>query len=288
MPKTAQAMQFAQGEQGKTLQHYDLEPEIFELFLDPYMKYTSGLYPSGNESLAEAQLLKMDFIAQQLGISGGEQVLDVGCGWGSLLLFLAQRFSCRGRGVTPAPNQVNYVRQKATEMGLDKLIRVEQAHFQDLSLKSASFDAISFVGCISHINDKQGVLQECHRLLKPKGKIYISESCFRNRQKYQEFSESPGMRFVRDEVFGWGSLEPLSVILGALEDAGFSLAGLTDLTDHYYRTIQDWMDNISKNRMSLEAIHPGIADKLLRYLDLSNVGWGFTTKHYAVVATKKR
>jgi len=288
MPKTAQAMRFAQGEQGKTLQHYDLEPEIFELFLDPYMKYTSGLYPSGNESLAEAQLLKMDFIAQQLGISGGEQVLDVGCGWGSLLLFLAQHFSCQGWGVTPAPNQVNYVRQKAAAMGLDQLIRVEQAHFQDLSLKSANFDAISFVGCISHINDKQGVLQECHRLLKPKGKIYISESCFRNRQKYQEFSESPGMRFVRDEVFGWGSLEPLSVILGALEDAGFSLAGLTDLTDHYYHTIQDWMDNIRKNRIALEAIHPGIADKLLRYLDLSNVGWGFTTKHYAVVATKKR
>ncbi len=288
MPKTKTSIKYAAGEQGKTLQHYDLEPEIFELFLDPYLKYTCGLYPSGQESLAEAQQLKMEFIAQQLGISGGEQVLDVGCGWGSLLLFLAQRFSCQGWGVTPAPQQVEYVRKRASEWNLAQQIRVDQAHIQDLELPAAAFDAVSFVGCISHIHDKQGVLQECYRLLKPKGKIYISDSCFRNRQKYQEFSDSPGTRFVCEEVFGWGSLEPLSVILSGLEDANFSLTSLTDLTSHYHQTIQAWMHNIEQNRAALEAIHAGVADKLLRYLEVTNLGWGFTTKHYAVVATKKR
>lgn len=281
-------VKYAQGEQGKTLQHYDLEPSIFELFLDPYMKYATGLYPSGTESLAEAQLHNMEFIAQQLDISGGEHVLDVGCGWGSLLLFLAQRFSCQGLGVTPAPKQVDYVRKRATEWELAHLIQVKQAHIQDLQLPSEAFSAITFIESILHIDDKQGLLRECYRLLKPRGTIYISESCFRNHQKYQDFSNRPGTRFVRDEVFGWGSMVPLSVMISALEDAGFSLTALCDLTSHYLQTIRDWMHNIECNRISLEAIHPGIADKLLRYLEIANAGWGFTTKNYAIVATRKR
>lgn len=288
MPEAMTAMKYAPGEQGGTLQHYDLEPRIFEQFLDPYMKYTCGLYPTGNESLAEAQRHKMVFIAQQLGICGGERVLDVGCGWGSLLLFLAQQLSCRGLGVTPASKQADYVRKKAFEWQLEPLIQVEQAHFQDLQLAPASFDAIAFVGSIIHMHDQPGVLQECYRLLKPKGRIYISESCFRNRQKYEEFSNRPSSRFVQDEVFGWSSMVPLSDIITALEDAGFSLTALTDLTGHYQRTIRDWMHNIQQNYDSLEATHSGIAAKLLRYLEIVNTGWGFTIKHHAVVATKKR
>jgi len=288
MPEVKTGIKYSQGEQGATLQHYNLEPRIFELFLDPYMKYTCGLYPTGKESLAEAQLNSLEFIARQLNISGGEQVLDVGCGWGSLLLFLAQRFSCRGWGVTPALNQVEYVHKRALDWGQAPLIKVEHSHFQDLYLPSETFDAVTFVGSSCHMDDKQGVLQECYRLLKPKGRIYISESCFRNRRKYEELSDRPSTRFVHEEVFGWGNLVPLSVILSALEDAGFSLTGLTDLTNHYYHTNEDWMNNINQNSALLEAIQPGVVDKLLRCLEIANAAWGFTTKQYAVVATKKR
>ncbi|HEY9845601.1 MAG TPA: class I SAM-dependent methyltransferase, partial [Candidatus Caenarcaniphilales bacterium] len=201
---------------------------------------------------------------------------------------LAQRFSCQGWGVTPALKQVEYVRQRATDWGLAPLVRVEQAHIQDVPLPAGAFDAITFIESILHIDDKQGLLKRCYRLLKPKGKIYIAESCFRNHQKYQEFSERPGTRFVRDEVFGWGSMVPLSVIVSTLEDAGFSISAMTDLTSHYPRTIQAWMRNIEHNRNLMEAMRPGTADKLLHYLEIANIGWGFTTKNYAVVATKKR
>jgi len=287
MSEVKTTMKYSQGEEGATLQHYDLEPEIFELFLDPYMNYSCGLYLSGNETLAEAQLRKMEFIAQQLNISGGERVLDVGCGWGSLLLFLARHFSCQGLGVTPAPKQVSYIRKKAAESGVDQLVQVEQTHFQDLQLPAETFNAVTFIESIIHIDDQQGVLQECYRLLKPKGKIYISESCFRNRQRYEEFSNRPNSRFVR-EVFGWENMVPLSDIITALESASFSLTALTDLTNHYSRVIQSWMGNIERNYRLIEAIHPGTADNLLRYLEIFNVSWGFTAKNYAIVATKKR
>ena len=281
-------MKYSEGEKDRTLQHYNLDPELFELFLDPYLKYSSGLYLSGNETLAEAQVQNMEFIAQQLQISGGEHVLDVGCGWGSLLLFLAQRFSCRSYGVTPAPEQVNYLRKRASDYQMASLVRADASHFQDLQLSSEEFNAVAFVGSIGHIDDKKGVIQECRRLLKPRGKIYISETCFRNLQKYETFSDLSTTNFVREEVFGWGSLVPISVIISALEDAGFSLVGLTDLTNHYHRTIKDWMGNITKNHAMLEALRPGVADKFFRAFEIANAGLGFTTKQYAIVASKSR
>ncbi len=281
-------MRYSKREKGRTLQHYDLRPEIFKFFLDPYMKYSSGLYLTENDSLAEAQINNMEFIAQQLEISGGERLLDVGCGWGSLLLFLAQRFHCRGWGITPALNQVEYLRERAVEWKLEELIRADAAHVQDFDFPSSCFDAVTFVGSIVHIDDKLGMLQKCYHLLKPKGRIFISESCFRNRKKHKEFSNLPSTNFVRDEVFGWGDMVPLSVYISTLEDTGFSLVALTDLTSHYNRTIQDWISNIKSHYTSIEAIHPGMADKLLRLFEIANAGWGFTTKQYAVVATKKR
>jgi cyclopropane-fatty-acyl-phospholipid synthase len=281
-------MKYTPGEKGATLQHYDLEPEIFELFLDPYLKYSSGLYASEGMSLANAQLNKMEFIARQLALCGGEKVLDAGCGWGSLLFFLAERYSCRAHGVTPASQQADYLRRKASVSGFAQLVDATLGHIQDLQFPRETFDAITFVGSIVHMDDKRGVLEECYRLLKPGGRIYISETCFRNRQKYEDYSERPGTRFVRDDVFGWGSLVPFSVILAALEDANFSLTSLVDLTSHYRRTIEDWMGNIQTNRTPLDTIRPGIADKLLRLFETANAGWGFTTKHYAVAAVKRR
>jgi cyclopropane-fatty-acyl-phospholipid synthase len=281
-------MRYSEGEKGRTLQHYDLEPQIFELFLDPYMKYSSGLYLSGHESLAEAQVQKMNFVARQLELKGGEQVLDMGCGWGSLLIFLAERYGCHGWGITPAANQVEFLRNRATARQVAHLIRAEVTHIQEAHFPAEAFDAITFLGSIVHMDDKSSILRESYRLLKHKGRIYISETCFRNRKHFEEFTNRPASVFVREEVFGWGSLVPVSEIIAALEDAGFSLTGLTDLTNHYHRTIEQWMENINKNRARLEAIRPAITDKLLRLFEVANAGWGFTAKHYAVVATKKR
>ena len=281
-------MRYTEGERGRTLQHYDLEPEIFELFLDPYMKYSSGLYLSGGESLAEAQVQKMEFVARQLEIKGGERVLDMGCGWGSLLIFLAERYGCRGWGVTPAANQVEFLRRRASERGVSHLVTADVTHVQEATFPAEAFDAVTFLGSIVHMDDKAGILRESYRLLQHGGRIYISETCFRNRSKFEEFTDRPSSVFVREEVFGWGSLVPVSEIIAALEDAGFSLVGLTDLTRHYHRTIEHWMENINKNRARLEAIRPSVVDKLLRLFEVANAGWGFTAKHYAVVAAKKR
>jgi cyclopropane-fatty-acyl-phospholipid synthase len=273
---------------GVTNTHYDQDPRIFQLFLDPSMKYSPGLFPDGNEDLEAAQIKKLHFIARQLGLKGGERVLDVGCGWGSLVCFLAKEYACEVVGVTPAPRQADYIRARASQLGIAGRIQVEVGHFHEVSLRPGAFDAMSFVGSITHFHDKPGTLTQAWSLLKPTGSVYLSETCFCNAAKRREFESRPGTKFVLQDTFGWAELLPVSEYVRHFEDAGFSLRGLVDLTEAYYRTLELWSQNAERNAAALDALEPNLSERLLRYFEISNAGWGYTTKQYAVSASKRR
>lgn len=277
-----------EAERGHTNSHYDQDPRLFQLFLDPTMKYSSGLFLNEDDNLERAQRQKMDFVADQLGLRGGERVLDIGCGWGALVLHLAERRGCEVVGFTPSPKQAAFIQQRAQALGVAERVQVQVTHVQDNRQPSQSFDAITLLGSIVHMKDKAGVLSECYRLCRRRARVYLSESCFRNAAREREFAERPGTLFVRDSIFGWGELIPLSHYVRFFEDAGFSLTGLTDLTEHYYRTIEHWRSNALANREALEALEAGVTDKLVHYFEISNAGWGYTTKHYALVGSRSR
>ena len=147
---------------------------------------------------------------------------------------------------------------------------------------------MSFVGSITHFPDKPGALAKAWSLLKPTGNVYLSETCFCNAAKRQEFESRPGTKFVLLETFGWAELITVSDYVRYFEDAGFSLRGLTDLTAAYHRTIEIWSENAERNSAALDAIEPGLSARLLKYFEISNAGWGYTSKQYAVVASKRR
>jgi cyclopropane-fatty-acyl-phospholipid synthase len=272
----------------QTKQHYDLDPRIFALILDRTLKYSPGLYRHEADSLEQAQMRKLTFIAEQLALRGGECVLDIGCGWGSLACFLAEHYRCRVLGITPSPPQAAFIGRRAAELGIADRVALEVAHVQETTLPARSFDAIALVGSMNHIADTGGVLAECYRLCRPRGRLYLSSTCFRSREKQKEFYARTSTAFVREEIFGWGDSVPVSHLIAGLEDAGFSLAGLTDLTAHYARTISDWRLRAERNREALERIEPGLADRFLTYFDIANAGWGYTMKQYAVVAARQR
>ncbi len=270
-----------------TNQHYDLDPRIFQLMLGPTLKYSSALYPEGGASLDDAQRRKLQFVAAQLGLRGGERILDVGCGWGSLLFFMAETFGCHAVGVTPSGSQARFIRDRAAGRPVADRVQVVHARFQDVCLDAKAFDGVTLLGSIVHMDDPGRPLAECYRVLRTGGRLYLSESCFRSRAVWREFLNRPATVFVRDSIFGWGDMRPLSALIEAAEDAGFSLSALTDLTPHYYRTIEDWRANLARHRDDLERMAPGFA-ALDRYLEVANAGWGYTTKHYALVCTKRR
>jgi cyclopropane-fatty-acyl-phospholipid synthase len=260
----------------------DLPTEVFAAFLDRRLKYSSGLYRHEGVQLDEAQTAKLHFVAERLEVAKGARVLDVGCGWGSLVLFLAQEYGCHVTGVTPSRPQAAYVQRLAEELGVGRQVEVRVGSFSDTETVGR-FDAVAMMGSIVHMPDRSRVLRKAHRLLRREGKLYLSESCFRNDAVHREF-----IRYVTETVFGSGDMMPLSALVESIEMAGFSLIGLTDLTAHYQRTTVDWENRAVANQAIIDRIAPGLGEHLIRYLGSATAGWGHTTKHYALTASKSR
>ena len=276
-----------------TNQHYDLDPEIFALFLDARRKYSSGLYDSPEDTLDEAQERKLHFVARRLGLRGGERLLDIGCGWGSVVLFMATEYQCEVVGISPAPRQLEYINERARQLGVADRVHTRLGHFEEADpdsgeLRTGSFDAVTMLGSIVHMPDLVGVYRKARQMLRRDGSIYVSESCFRNGAARDRFAEQDGTLFVRDAIFGWGDMRPLSDLVRAAEDAGLSVTALDDLTDHYRRTIEDWLVNVRQRTDEIDAVRPGTAAQLAHYLEIANAGWGYTTKHYALTCRRSR
>lgn len=272
----------------ETNQHYDLDPRIFELFLDPLRKYSSGLYRSDADTLESAQVNKLHYVAKHLRLAPQRRLLDIGCGWGALLLFAAEHYQADVVGISPAPNQLSYIGERAAERGLAGRVETRLGHIENMGIEAGEFDAVSLLGSIVHMPDLDSVFATCWRALKRGGRLYVSESCYRNAARREEFSRREGSRFVHDSIFGWGDMRPLSDLVRGAEDAGFSIVGVDDLTNDYHRTIEAWRENVIARAPELEAMEPGLAERLRRYLEVANAGWGFTTKHYALICSKSR
>ncbi|MEU9990955.1 class I SAM-dependent methyltransferase [Streptomyces sp. NPDC048045] len=270
-----------------TNRHYELPAELFGIYLDRRLKYSAGLYADEHTDLDQAQTDKLHFVARQLGLTGGERLLDIGCGWGSLILFMAQEYGCRVTGVTPSRPQAEYIRAQAEKTGVADLVTLELGAFTDVEV-AGPFDAVTLLGSIVHMPNRTAVLRKVYGLLRHGGAMYLSESCFRDHAAYEEFSRRPGTRHVTEGIFGFADMVPLSVLVEAVESAGFSLTGLTDLTAHYHRTIEEWERRAEAARDRVELVAPGMSEPLVRYLRTANAGWGYTTKHYALGAMKSR
>jgi cyclopropane-fatty-acyl-phospholipid synthase len=271
-----------------TNRHYDQNPEIFAAFLDARMKYTCGLYARGNETLDEAQETKLAFIARLLRLRGGEHVLDIGSGWGSMVLYLAQEHGCAVTGVTPAPRQAEFIRDRIRAAGVADLANVTLGSIYDLDLGDRRFDAVTLVGVIEAMPDHHTVLAKVARHLRPGGRLYLSASCYRNARTHAEFDTRCGSRHIAENIFGYGAMRPLSSVVQALEDTGLSLTGVYDLTAHYRLTIDAWRARAQANHARIEAAAPGYLADLLRFFETANAGWGYTMKHYALTAIRSR
>ncbi len=270
-----------------TNKHYELSAELFGVYLDQRLKYSSGLYTDEHTDLDQAQTNKLHFVAGRLGLTGGERLLDIGCGWGSLILFMAQEYGCHATGITPSRPQAEYIRAQAEKAGVADLITLEFGSFADVEV-AGRFDAVTMLGSIVHMPNRTAVLRKVYGLLRRGGSMYLSESCFRDQAAYEEFSRRPGTKHVTEGIFGFADMVPLSVLVAAVESAGFGLTGLADLTAHYHRTIEEWEHRVEAARDRVELLAPGMSEPLIRYLQTANAGWGYTTKHYALSAVRSR
>ncbi|WP_245599543.1 SAM-dependent methyltransferase [Nakamurella lactea] len=226
--------------------HYDAGNEFYRLLLDDTMAYSCGYYPDGAGALADAQQAKLDLICRKLGLTAGSSLLDVGCGWGSLLLHAAQRFGVRATGLTLSRAQYEFVRDRITAAGLDETVKVVLADYRDLDSSlaadgSTKFDAVAAIEMGEHVGDREypQFARLLHDQLRPAGTVLV--------QQMSRGADAPGGgRFIQTYIAPDMHMKPLAVTVGHLTGAGLEIRDVQALREHYPPTIDAWRANLEQ------------------------------------------
>lgn len=235
--------------------HYDVGNEFFGLFLDKQLVYSCGYFKTGRESLDAAQEAKLELACRKLRLAPGERLLDIGCGWGGLIIYAAQRYGVQALGITLSPNQVELARRRIAAAGLADRCQVELRDYRELRANEP-FDKIVSIGMVEHVG--RGRLGEyfghAYRVLRPGG-LFLSHGIVtvdgaRQKSLPQQLSDWiwRGRGFIKQYVFPDSELLPLGEHVLAAERAGFESRDAENLREHYALTLRHWVARLESNR----------------------------------------
>jgi cyclopropane-fatty-acyl-phospholipid synthase len=217
--------------------HYDVGNEFFALFLDASMTYSCACFSRGANTLEEAQEAKLELVCTKLGLSRGERVLDVGCGWGSFALHAATRHGAHVVGITLSEPQAAYAREQARSRGVADRVEIQVADYRELS--GPRFDAIASIGMVEHVGEERIDLyaRRLANLLSPGGRLLNHGIA-----KLKDLDTPDEGPFSERFVFPDGVPLPLSRIAQALERGGFVITHVEGLADDYAETLRHWTE----------------------------------------------
>ena len=222
--------------------HYDLDPQFYGVFLDRRLVYTCAYFRSPEDDLDTAQEQKLDYVCRKLRLRAGERLLDIGCGWGALVMHAAEHYGVEALGVTLSGPQAELANERIRAAGLEDRCRVEVRDFRDVS---DTFDKVSSIGMFEHLTE--GALPEyfahVHGVLRPGG-------AFLNHG----IGEPPTVRsrrggsFTMAYIFPDCELLPISTTLREAEAAGFEVRDVESLREHYALTVSAWRSRLETGR----------------------------------------
>ncbi len=227
--------------------HYDVSNEFYQLFLDERMIYTCAYFTDWDNSLDQAQHDKLDMICKKLRLKEGEHMLDIGCGWGGLLIHAAENYGVKGHGVTLAKEQYKYAVDLIKRKGLADKITIELKDYRDLE---GQFDKISSIGMYEAIGIDQvpTYLAKVRGLLKPEG-LFLNHGITRKgKKKKTKFSSRPEQRALQKYIFPGGELDDLGNTIAKMEQAGFEVQDVEGWRMHYQKTTKLWCDRLTANK----------------------------------------
>ena len=227
--------------------HYDLDGQLYALFLDADRQYSCGYFESAGQSLDDAQLAKKRHLAAKLLISPSQRVLDIGCGWGGLALYLAELCGARVTGITLSEQQHALARVRAAEKGLSGRIDIRLQDYRDVAER---FDRIVSVGMFEHVGVGyyDAFFRKCHALLDDSG-IMLLHSIGR--------SDGPNVTnpWIAKYIFPGGYIPALSEVLPAVERAGLLVTDIEILRLHYAETLKAWRQRFLAHREQVERLY---------------------------------
>jgi cyclopropane-fatty-acyl-phospholipid synthase len=220
--------------------HYDISNRFYRLVLGPSLTYSCALFSEPSDTLEDAQAAKHELVCAKLGLEEGMRLLDVGCGWGSMLLHAAGEHGVSAVGVTLSRAQAELAHERVAEAGLGDRVEVRLADYREL--RGETFDAISSIGMFEHVGRAQlgRYFRHLHGLLRPGGRLLN-----------HGISRPPGQRprfarrgFVDRYVFPDGELPEIGSVVSTVQRAGFEARHVENLREHYALTLRRWFENL--------------------------------------------
>lgn len=235
--------------------HYDLGNDFYQLFLDPTLTYSCGYQQTPQDSLETMQRQKYELICQKLALKPGETLVDIGCGWGGMLIYAAEHYGVSGTGITLSQEQAKLARDRIAERGLGDRITINIQDYRELK---GQFDKFISIGMFEHVGRGSfaDFMAQARDLLKPNGTgllhTIVTESAERNGP------------WVDKYIFPGGYAPQLHELAKEMLDAKLTIADCENLKPHYAETLRHWKDNFVANRDAIAALGPTYDERFMR------------------------
>ncbi|XP_035547927.1 tuberculostearic acid methyltransferase UfaA1-like isoform X1 [Juglans regia] len=268
--------------------HYDLSNELFALFLDETMTYSSAVFKKEDEDLKVAQLRKISILIEKARIDNKHRVLDIGCGWGSFAIEVVKQTGCKYTGITLSEAQLKYAEKKVKTAGLQDHIRLLLCDYRQVP-DTYKYDRIISCEMIEHVGHE--FMEEffgcCESLLSEDGILVLQFSSMPD-ERYDEHKKSSD--FIKEYIFPGACIPSLSRITSAMASASrLSVEHLENIGNHYYQTLQCWRKKFMENQSKIVAL--GFDEKFIRtweyYFEYCAAGFkSRTLGDYQIVFTR--
>lgn len=239
--------------------HYDIGNDFYRLWLDETMSYSCGYFLHEDDTLYQAQGNKVDYILKKLRLAEGMSLLDIGCGWGFLLIEAAKKYGIRGTGITLSSEQEEAFRERIRQEGLEELLTVRRMDYRDLPSCGKMYDRVVSVGMIEHVG--RGNYQEffdCVSSALNPGGVFLLHFI-------SALKEHPGDAWIKKYIFPGGVVPSLRELISCCAEDDFHVLDVENLRLHYNRTLRCWRENY---REHLDEVRKMFDETFVRMWDL--------------------
>lgn len=246
-------------QQREVQSHYDIGNDFYKLWLDETLCYSCGYFLHEDDTLYQAQVNKVDYILKKLYLKEGMSLLDIGCGWGFLLIEAAKKYGIRGVGITLSKEQYNEFRKRITEEHLEQQLTVELMDYRDLPGYGQKFDRVVSVGMVEHVGrDNYQLFMDCaNQIIKPGGLFLL--------HFISGLKEHAGDPWIKKYIFPGGMVPSLREMLSCAAEDGFHTMDIENLRLHYNRTLLCWEKNF---REHIDEVQNKFDERFVRMWDL--------------------
>ena len=224
--------------------HYDVGNDFYKLWLDDTMTYSCGYFKSQNDSLTDAQKNKVDHILKKLNLKEGETLLDIGCGWGELIITAAKKYKVKAMGVTLSTQQFEKVKKRIESEGLNELVEVQLTDYREI--KNRKFDRVVSVGMLEHVgkDNLPEYFSAVSELLNKKGVSLLH--CITNT------SDSGTNSWINKYIFPGGYVPSIQELVNYMSEKNFNIIDVENLRLHYGKTLECWAANFENAMPEIE------------------------------------